>query len=58
MAPDYPSSQDPADGRVVHSEDAELDQDGKAFRPKGKSAATVIPAAFGLAGVNLQTYNG
>ena len=38
--------------------DAELDQDGKAFRPDGKSAATVLPAAFGLAGVNLHTYSG
>jgi hypothetical protein len=38
--------------------DAELNQDGKAFRPDGKSAATVIPAAFGLAGVNLHTYSG
>ena len=38
--------------------DAELDQDGKAFRPDGKSAATVIPAAFGLAGVNVHTYTG
>jgi len=38
--------------------DAELNQDGKAFRPDGKSAATVIPAAFGLAGVNLHTYTG
>jgi len=38
--------------------DAELDQDGKGFRPDGKSAATVIPAAFGLAGVNLHTYTG
>ena len=38
--------------------DAELDQDGKAFRPDGRSAATVLPAAFGLAGVNLHTYNG
>ncbi len=38
--------------------DAELDKDGKGFRPDGKSAATVIPAAFGLAGVNLHTYNG
>jgi hypothetical protein len=38
--------------------DAELDQDGKAFRPDGKSAATLLPAAFGLAGVNLHTYNG
>jgi hypothetical protein len=38
--------------------DAELDQDGKAFGPGGKSAATVLPAAFGLAGVNLHTYTG
>src|SRR5215207_1872261 len=38
--------------------DAELNQDGKPFRPDGKSAATVIPAAFGLAGVNLHTYTG
>ena len=38
--------------------DAELDKDGKAKRPDGKSAATVIPAAFGLAGQNLHTYNG
>ena len=38
--------------------DAELNQDGKAFRPDGKTAATVLPAAFGLAGVNLHTYTG
>ena len=38
--------------------DAELNQDGKAMRPDGKTAATVIPAAFGLAGVNLHTYTG
>jgi len=38
--------------------DAELNQDGKPFRPDGKSAATVLPAAFGLAGVNLHTYTG
>jgi hypothetical protein len=38
--------------------DAELNQDGKAFRPDGKSAATVIPAAFNLAGQNLHTYSG
>jgi mono/diheme cytochrome c family protein len=38
--------------------DAELDKDGKAMRPDGRSAATVIPAAFGLAGQNLHTYNG
>lgn len=38
--------------------DAELNQDGKAFRPDGKSAATLLPAAFGLVGVNLSTYTG
>jgi hypothetical protein len=38
--------------------DAELNLDGKAFRPDGKTAATVIPAAFGLAGQNLHTYTG
>jgi cytochrome c peroxidase len=38
--------------------DAELDKDGKAFRPDGRSAATVLPAAFGLAGQNLHTYTG
>jgi len=38
--------------------DAALLLDGKAFRPDGKSAATLIPAAFGLAGVNLHTYTG
>ena len=38
--------------------DAALFLDGKAFRPDGKTAATLIPAAFGLAGVNLHTYTG
>ena len=38
--------------------DAELNMDGKAFRPAGKPAATLIPPAFGLAGVNLHTWNG
>lgn len=38
--------------------DAELFMDGKAFGPDGKSAATLIPPAFGLAGVNLHTYTG
>jgi hypothetical protein len=38
--------------------DAELILDGKAFRPDGKTAATLLPAAFGLAGVNLHTYTG
>ncbi len=35
-----------------------MNQDGKAFRPDGRSAATVLPAAFGLAGVHLHTYTG
>jgi hypothetical protein len=38
--------------------DAELNLDGKAFRPDGKSAATIIPPAFGMAGVNLHTWGG
>jgi hypothetical protein len=38
--------------------DAELILDGKAFRPDGKPAATLIPPAFGLAGVNLHTWTG
>src|ERR1043165_4442041 len=38
--------------------DAELIHDGKAFRPDGKSGATLLPAAFGLAGINLHTYTG
>jgi hypothetical protein len=38
--------------------DAELNQDGKGFRPDGKSGATLLPAAFGLAGVNMHTYTG
>ncbi len=38
--------------------DAELILDGRAFRPDGKSGATLLPAAFGLAGVNLHTYTG
>jgi hypothetical protein len=38
--------------------DAELIHDGKAFRPDGKTAATLLPAAFGLAGINLHTYTG
>jgi hypothetical protein len=38
--------------------DAELNQDGKGFRPDGTSAATLLPAAFGLAGVNMHTYTG
>ncbi len=38
--------------------DAELFLDGKAFQPTGHSAATLIPPAFGLAGVNLHTWTG
>jgi hypothetical protein len=38
--------------------DAELNKDGKAFRPDGKQAGTLIPPAFGLAGVNLATWTG
>ena len=35
--------------------DAEIDKDGKAMRPDGRQAGTLIPPAFGLAGVNLHT---
>ena len=38
--------------------DAQLVLDGKAFRPDGKPAATINPAAFGLAGVNNHTWTG
>ena len=38
--------------------DAELILDGKAFRPDGASAATLIPPAFGLAGINMHTWTG
>jgi hypothetical protein len=38
--------------------DAELNLDGKGFRPDGKPAATLIPAAYGLAGVNNHTWTG
>jgi hypothetical protein len=38
--------------------DAELDMDAKAFQPNGKSGATLLPAAFGMAGVNNGTYTG
>jgi hypothetical protein len=38
--------------------DAEVFLDGKALRPDGKTAATLIPPAFGLAGVNLHTWTG
>jgi hypothetical protein len=32
--------------------------DGKATRPDGTTSATLLPAAFGLAGINNHTYNG
>jgi cytochrome c553 len=38
--------------------DAVLDKDGKALRPDGKQAGTLIPPAVGLAGVNLHTWTG
>lgn len=38
--------------------DAELNLDGKAYRPDGKSGATLIPEAFGHAGHNLHTWTG
>src|SRR6516162_7866403 len=38
--------------------DAELDKDGKGLRPDGKQAGTLIPPAYGLAGVNLHTWTG
>ena len=37
---------------------AVLFMDGKAFRPDGTVAANMIPAAFGLKGVDLTTYTG
>ena len=37
---------------------AVLFMDGKAFRPDNKIAANLIPAAFGLRGINLVTYTG
>jgi len=38
--------------------DASLLMDGKAVAPSGKSGATLIPPAFGLAGVNMHTWSG
>jgi hypothetical protein len=38
--------------------DAEVLHDGKAARPDGKSAATLLPPAFGHLGINLHTYTG
>jgi hypothetical protein len=38
--------------------DAFLNKDGKAFGPDGRQAGTLIPPAFGLAGVDLATSTG
>jgi len=38
--------------------DAELILDGKAVRPDGRPGATLLPPAFGLAGVNNHTWTG
>lgn len=38
--------------------DATVFMDGKALRPDGRPATVVMPAAFGLAGVNLHTSTG
>jgi hypothetical protein len=38
--------------------DAELFLDGKAFTPTGATAATLIPPAYGLSGVDKHTYTG
>jgi hypothetical protein len=38
--------------------DAELFMDGKAFGPGNSNASTLIPDAFGLAGVNAHTWTG
>ncbi|AUX37873.1 MULTISPECIES: hypothetical protein [Sorangium] len=38
--------------------DAELILDGKAFRPDGKSAATLLPNAFDMGGINEHTWTG
>ena len=38
--------------------DAELNLDGKAFRPDGKTGATIIPEAFGQSGHNQHAWTG
>jgi hypothetical protein len=38
--------------------DAQLLLDGRGFRPDGRTAAVLIPPAFGLAGVNHHTWTG
>lgn len=59
----YPAITDDQVRAVLHTwgpgkYDAELLFDGKAFRPDGRPAATLIPNAFGLAGHNLHTWTG
>jgi hypothetical protein len=54
---------EPTVGKVLASwgpgkYDAQLFLDGKGLRPDGKTAATLIPPAYGLAGVNLHTSTG
>lgn len=44
--------------RVMSAGRTQLNKDGKAFRPDGKQAGTLLPPAFGLAGVNLATWTG
>lgn len=67
LPPDDPNRVDEDDVRAVLESwgpgkfDAELILDGQAFRPAelgGGSAATLLPPAFGLAGVNLHTWTG
>lgn len=38
--------------------DASLILDGRAYRPDGKPGATLLPPAFGLAGISQHTYTG
>jgi hypothetical protein len=38
--------------------DAVVFMDGKAMRPDGHTGAVLLPAAYGLAGVNMHTYTG
>jgi hypothetical protein len=55
---DVPTLKSVLDGWGPGKFDAEVFLDGKAVRPDGKTAATLIPPAFGLAGVNLHTFTG
>lgn len=38
--------------------DPQLILDGQGFRPDGKTAAVLIPPAFGMQGINMHTYTG